>query len=120
EQTGLEPFAGDVLQRFESGLGGGLVGLVAADQAAEGVAGQRLVGAEVGAGEGGLARAGGPDEHHQGQCRDVQRGAAAALARAVGPAHAAPALLCTLRNRASWVGGPRAASASPTSRCSTV
>src|SRR5699024_4777921 len=97
-----------VLQRVEGGLGGGLVGLVPADHAAEGVAGQRLIGTEVHAGEGGLAGTGGPNQPHQGQCRDVRR------------PHPVPPALAALRNRASWVGAPRAASCSPTPWCSTV
>nr|BFE54005.1 hypothetical protein GCM10017745_74320 [Saccharothrix mutabilis subsp. capreolus] len=69
---GGEPLARHVVQHVERVAGGRLVVLVVGHQAAEVVAGQDLRRREVRARERRLARAGGADQHHQAQVRDLQ------------------------------------------------
>src|SRR5690606_35742013 len=101
---------------------GALVVLVVGDEPAAEVGGQDLGRLEVAPGEGGLAGAGGTDEHHQGEVGDGQD--AAVRTRGGGPGcrggHAAFASFSVpVLNTAIWVAGPTSGSSGPTGTNST-
>jgi hypothetical protein len=103
QQAGFEPLRRDVAQRVEGRLRGALVVLVIGDECAEGVARQRLVGAELLGRERRLSGPADADQHDERHRGDRER------------AHAV-----TRRNSASWVGVPSSGSSGPTPRTSTV
>lgn len=70
QAAGGEALARDVVQDVEGVAAGALVVLVVGDQAPAVVGGDGLGGLEVLAGEGGLARSGGPDQNDEGQVGD--------------------------------------------------
>ncbi len=111
-----EALARDVVQDVEGVPAGALVVLVVGDQAPAEVRGDDLGGLEVAVRERGLARAGGTDQHHEGEVGDGQgpylRGG---LVR-----HAAfSSFTVVIRNTAIWVGGPTSGSSGPTGTNST-
>ncbi len=107
-QPPAEAVRGDVPERLEGGRRRALVVLVVRDEAAEDVARQHLVRAEVGAGEGRLAGSARADEQHERHAGDGQRVRGGRAGHRVA-----------FRKRASWVGEPWTGSASPTGRIST-
>ncbi len=117
--AGGQALAGDVVQYVEGVTGGALVVLVVGDQTAAEVRGDDLGGLEVAPGEGGLARAGGADEHHEGEVGDGQRAARRGHGGR-GAGHAAFAsFTVSVTNTAICVGGPTSGSSGPTGRRST-
>ncbi len=115
-----EALAGDVVQDVEGVLGGALVVLVVRDEAAAEVGRDDLGRLEVPAGEGGLAGAGGADEHHQGEVGDGQHAPVPCVVHVRYHGHAAFASFGVVRvNTAIWVGGPTSGSSGPTGTNST-
>jgi hypothetical protein len=107
QQAAAQPDVHDGVQQGEGVRAGGLVVLVVADQAAAVVGGDDLGGLEVPGGEGGLARAGHADQHHEshgGHAEDPRGGVRSGL---IG-AHRV--------NTPIWVGEPVAGSWGPTGR----
>ena len=114
--AGGQALARDVVQDVEGVLGGALVVLVVGDQAAAEVGGDDLGRLEVPAGEGGLAGAGGADEHDEGQVGDGQRTrpCCRTWVSVMPPSPPSSFVVRDRVNTAIWVGGPTSGSSGPT------
>ncbi len=80
QPTGRQPLARDVVQHIERIAAGALIVLVVADQPAAEVGREDLGGPEMPCGEGGFARSGGADQHHERQIGHRER-----TSRPLGP-----------------------------------
>lgn len=127
EPSGREALARDVVQDVEGVTARALIVLVVGDEAAAEVRGDDLGGLEVLAGEGGLARSAGADEHDEGEVGHRQRARGtghAAFASFVFPSFfssfSAPdsspvvSFSVDIVNTAICVGGPTSGSSGPT------
>ncbi len=118
EPAQLQPFVDDGVEQIEGGTGHPLVGFVVADQGPTPVTRNDLGLGEMAAGEGGLARTGGPAQHHQPDLGhlDPEPTVLGRLAGG-GATVAAPG---HRRNTASCVGWPTCSSSGPTPESAAV